>query len=137
MTQHRLVAAVALAFGLEACASAPIDPNAPEACVTIDNTDSGGAAGQVYLIKDRTETIRIGEVPMGRSVRHCIKRAGLTGNYQIEVRAPSSDRIDPAEGQTQAATVRSETFRLNPGVEIAWNVRANRIRLLRAGGGAG
>ncbi len=30
----------------------PPDADAPQACITIDNSEGGGAAGRVYLIRD-------------------------------------------------------------------------------------
>jgi hypothetical protein len=74
---------------------------------------------------------------LGRTTRECIQRSGLTGTYQIAVFAPSAKRIDPALGQNQPPAVLSQTFRLGPGVEIEWNVRLNRIRLISEGSGGG
>jgi hypothetical protein len=115
----------------------PPDPNAPHACITIDNSEGGGAAVRVYLIRDGGERVRFGEVTIGRTTRECIQRSGLTGTYQIAVFAPSAERIDPALGQNQPPTVLSQTLGLGPGVEIEWNVRLNRIRLISEGSGGG
>ena len=117
--------------------------------MTIDNTDGGGVAGRISLIKDgreglapgeitrisqfRGERIRLGQVSMGRTMRHCIRRSALIGDYRIVVEGGSADRIDPALNQNQAPLLYSDIFRLNPGDEVEWSVRLNRIRFITAG----
>ena len=151
MSRYRLTLAVAGTFALAGCASTPEDPNAPQACITIDNTQGGGAAGRISLIKDgreglapgeitelnqfRGERIRLGQVSMGRTMRHCIRRSALVGNYRVVVEGGSSDTIDPTNirDRNQAPLVFSEIFRLNPGDEVEWNVRLNRIRFTTGG----
>jgi hypothetical protein len=72
---------------------------------------------------------------MGRTMRQCIRRSALVGNYRVVVEGGSSDTIDPTNirDRNQAPLVFSEIFRLNPGDEVEWNVRLNRIRFTTGG----
>jgi hypothetical protein len=70
---------------------------------------------------------------MGRTMRQCIRRSALVGNYRVVVEGGSSDTIDPASNQNQAPLLFSDTFPLNPGDEVEWNVRLNRIRFTTGG----
>ncbi len=121
---------IALAFLALGCASTPeVDPNTPETCVTVDNTGGGGAAGRVFLVSDSRERIRIGEVPMGRSVRHCMRRTAFSGLYRLVIEEGQVDRMDPALNQNRPRAFRSDTFTLVPGDHLVWDVRTNRIML--------
>jgi hypothetical protein len=118
------------------CASSgSVDPNTPETCVTVDNT-GGSDAGRVYLIGDSRERIRIGEVPMGRTVTQCIRRSSFAGRYQLVIESGQVDRMDPAMMQNQPGAFRSEVFTLVPGDHITWDVRLNRTTVTRSGAGA-
>ena len=129
-----------LAFGLViaffACATTAeeVDPNTPETCFTVDNRESGGGAGRVYLVSASGERHRIGEVPMGRQVQHCMRRSNFGGAWYLIVERASADRIDPALNETQARPIRSEVFYVRSGDQIVWNVRFNRIRYGGSGG---
>lgn len=116
------------------CASAPEDPNAPQACVVIDNRQGGSSAGRVFLVTQARERIRIGEVPVGREVRHCIRRSNFSGEFYLSIEAPGADRMDPALNQSRPPTRRSDVFFLTPGDEIVWILQTNRIAVRRIGG---
>lgn len=127
---------LALTMTLLGCASgAKVDPNTPETCVTVDNS-GGSDAGRVYLIGDSRERIRIGEVPMGRSVTHCLRRSSFAGRYQLVIESGQVDRMDPAMMQNQPGAFRSEVFTLVPGDHITWDVRLNRTTVTRSGVGS-
>lgn len=129
-----------LAFGLViaffACATTAVevDPNIPETCFTIDNREGGGPAGRVYLVSASRERHRVGEVPMGRQLQHCMRRSNFGGAWYLIVERASSDRIDPALNETRARPILSEAFYITPGDQIVWNVRLNRIRYGGSGG---
>jgi len=134
MRSLALALGLATAFVLAGCASSgSVDPNTPETCVTVDNSGGGSAAGRVYLMGENRERIRIGEVPMGRAVEHCIRRSAFSGRYWLVIEEGQADRMDPAMRQNQPNAFRSDTFALNPGDRITWDIRTNRI-LLGAGG---
>ena len=77
MRSLALCLTLAVSSTLMACASGQaVDPNTPETCVTVDNSAGGSSAGRVYLVGESRERIRIGEVPLGRTVTHCIRRSG-------------------------------------------------------------
>ena len=129
-----------LAFGfviaLFACATTAeeADPNVPETCFIIDNSEGGGPAGRVYLISDSNERVRMGEVPMGRQLKRCLRRSGFPGGWHLIVERGYSDRIDPALNQTQASPIQSQDFYITVGDEVVWNVYLNRLRYMRGGG---
>lgn len=122
---------------LAGCASGQaVDPNTPETCVTVDNTSGGSSAGRVYLVGESRERIRIGEVPMGRSVTHCIRRSSFAGRYQLVIEEGQASRMDPAMMQNQPNAFRSEVFTLVPGDHITWDIRTNRTTMSRVPGGS-
>ena len=126
---NALAALATLAALLTAgCASAP-DPNAPRACFTVDNSEGGGAAGNVWLIGPSDQRMRLGEVGMGRSLTRCFQRTGMTGRWSFAVYSPSADRMDPARGQNQPPTHRSSTFIYQSDTDFVWNVRTGQISL--------
>lgn len=150
----RALLSAGLAVALAACASGgglEEDPNAPQACVRVDNTGGGGAAGQVFLVNGNRPTagedyrsaggerIRIGEVSMGRQVRRCIRRPAFGGSWYMVVEQVSGDRLDPADrlnpetNRLRGVQDLSESFYLSPGDEIVWNLRLNRISVERIG----
>ena len=135
MSRSMLLAS-GLVIALCACATTggEVDPNTPETCFTIDNREGGGPAGRVYLISDSNERIRVGEVPMGRLVQHCLRRSGFGGAFYLIVEQGYSDRIDPALNETRARPIQSEAIYITPGDEITWNVYLNRIRYGGSGG---
>ena len=128
-----------LAFGLViaflACATTveEADPNVPETCFTIDNSEGGGPAGRVYLISDSNERTRLGEVPMGRQLKRCLRRSSYGGGWHLIVESASSDRIDPALGELRAKPVQSQDFYITPGDQIEWNVHMNVLRYVGRG----
>ena len=135
MSRSTLLAS-GLVIALCACATTAeeVDPNTPQTCFTIDNREGGGAAGRVYLISDYNERVRVGEVPMGRMVQHCLRRSSFNGAFYLTVEHAASDRIDPALGQTRSRAIQSEAIYITPGDEIVWNVYLNRIRYGGSGG---
>ena len=121
---------------LTGCAStSEADPNIPETCITVDNEVGGSDAGRVFLIGEGRERIRLGEIPMGRSVTHCLRRSTFGGSWQLVIESGLVDRMDPAAGQNQPSAFRSPTFNLLPGDRLRWEVRTNRI-LLDSGEGS-
>lgn len=120
-----LVAVAALSTW--ACASTPEDPNAPEGCVIVDNSEGGGTQSQVYLIgaNDRSRN-RIGTVPMGRTHRFCTRRLTLPGRFFILIENPAADAMDPALGDNQPPPIRSEDFQMSDGDVWTWLVRIDR-----------
>jgi hypothetical protein len=130
--QSLVVAAVCLVGA--ACASTPEDPNAPQACVTVDNSRGGSALARVFLVGTDGTRTRIGEVPMGRTVTECIRRSSFSGRYQLVVEEGAADRMDPALNQNQPRALVSESFVLEGGVRLTWDIRTNRIILNSSGG---
>ncbi len=145
MLRHLVVVASVTALAA-ACASAPADPNAPQACVVVDNSSGGGALGRVYLVEasgisgvrtmsqrdlrtelQRRRRIRIGQVGTGRSQRFCTQNLTLPGTYLVSIEEPSADRMDPAARQTQPPVRASETFRLEAWDEVTYHVSQDRI----------
>ena len=139
----RTLFSLGLAVSVVACASAPgaeEDLNAPQACISIDNTGGGGTAGRVILVSDSRERIRIGEAPMGRVIDYCFRRSQFSGSWYLVIEQVASDRLDPAN-RVNTATDRlidvqeySETFYITPGDRIVWNVHLDRITVERIGG---
>lgn len=135
MRSLALCLTLAVSSTLMACASGQaVDPNTPETCITVDNSAGGSSAGRVYLIGESRERIRIGEVPLGRSVTHCIRRSSFAGRYQLVIEEGQASRMDPAMMQNQPSAFRSEVFTLVPGDHITWDVRLNRTTMQRGGG---
>lgn len=122
---------VALAL-LAACASAPADPNAPRACFTVNNEEGSGAIGNVWILHDSRQRLRIGEVGMGRTVTECFRRTGMTGRWQFVVYSSTADRMDPALGQNNPPTRRSDSFIYQADTDFVWNVRTGRVTLRTA-----
>ena len=123
---RRILLAFGLVIILSACASTPeqVDPNAPEACVTIDNREGLGTAAKVYLVSGSQERIRLGEVPMGSRMRHCVQRSNFGGRWYLVI----------GDEEMEVRVRRSEDFSLHPGDEVMWEVRMNRIH--KEGSGA-
>jgi hypothetical protein len=125
-----------LVIALSACASTPeqVDPNAQEACVTVDNRRGTGAAGRVFLVSGSQERIRLGEVPMGQQVRHCLRRSEFGGRWHILIEAAPESTIDPANNELNAEPIESPDFSLHARDEVVWDVRMNRIEKRASGG---
>lgn len=121
-----LVAVAALSTW--ACASTPEDPNAPQGCVIVDNTDGGGIQSQMYLIgaSDGSRT-RIGTVTMGRTLRFCSTRLTLPGRYFVLVEEPAVDAMDPALGDNRPPPIRSDDFAMTADDVWTWHIRIDRI----------
>lgn len=143
-----LVAGCASASGGGQDAQQVDDPNAPQACVIINNRQGGGPAERVFLLTSTRERMRIGNVPMGREERYCFRRTVISGEYQILVERPSSDRLDPADGTAgymsgqgsyanQVKPQRSQIFTLKEGWVVSWDARLNQIKLLSSDGAGG
>jgi len=131
----RLAVLVTLAAAATSCASAPEDPNAPQACVVIDNREGGGSVGRAFLVTQARERIRIGEVPVGREVRHCLRRSSFDGMFYLLIEDPGADRMDPAMRQNQPGARRSDEFFITPGDEVVWILQTNRISVRPIGSG--
>jgi hypothetical protein len=141
-----VLAIVVLAAG---CAGAQVDPDAPQACVVVDNREGTGTQARMFLIglNDRSRT-RMGEVAMGRSTRFCTNRVTLPGSYKVVVEEPASDRIDPATGvagsmtgggvyNNQARPIESPDFFLEPGDVWTWDVKLDRLSCAPNAAGVG
>jgi hypothetical protein len=133
--RHTWIALALGAAALTGCATtSEADPSIPETCITVDNQMGGSDAGNVFLIGEGRERIRLGEIPMGRSVTHCLHRSTFGGSWQLVIESGLVDRMDPARGQNSPNAFRSQTFRLLPGDRLIWEVRTNRIMLDTSGG---
>lgn len=137
MTLRRVGTVLLTVLALGACASAG-DPNAPETCIRVDNTGGGDHSGRVFMVgatdevKLTGERIRIGEVPMGRSVTHCMRRSSFLGFYRLIIEDGLVDRYDPAHNEVRPGTYASSLFQLSPGDSLVWEVRTNRIMMAAA-----
>lgn len=139
----RALFSVSLAASVGACASGPAaeeNLNAPQACIAIDNTQGGGTAGRVILISDSRERIRIGNATMGRVLDYCFRRSNFSGSWYLLIEEVASDRLDPADRLDTATNLlrdvqeRSQSFYINPGDRVIWNVHLDRITVERIGG---
>ena len=128
-----IMATVAL---LTACATTPEDSDAPMACLVIDNTRAGGAAGRVFLVSHTRARTRLSEVPMGQKVRECIRRTTFTGEYRLLIEQAPADRMDPALRMNQPDARESPPFFLRPDLEVVWDVNGNQI-YMNPGGAKG
>lgn len=127
----RGVAWVAMALSA-ACASGgggaqeTIDPNAPFACVDIDNRQGGGTMERIYMVDAqrreggsvaggfRTSTrlgdgVRVGDAPVGRVTRWCTQNVALPGRYFLRIERTSADNLDPADGTAGSFSGASRT----------------------------
>ena len=133
-----------------ACASggggaepAPLDPNAPLACVDVDNRQGGGSMERIYLVdasrrqggsvaggfstaRRPGEGTRVGDAPVGRVTRWCTQNVPLPGRYFLRIERPSADNIDPAQRQNQAPVQETLDFTLEAGDLWTWDVRRER-----------
>lgn len=127
----RIFPLLALAAAVGACASSGTqdDPNAPETCVVVDNTEGSESAGRVVLSSERRERISVGELTLGRSLRHCFRRRALGGRWQFLIydQSVGAARAFGATGGPEA----SEYFYINPGDEVTWQVQRDRIVVRR------
>ena len=149
----RALFSLGLAVSVGACASGPVaeeDPNAPQACVRVDNSGGTGTAGRVFLVngipddRERSarsgERIRIGQVSMGRQLDYCFRRSNFSGNWYLLVEEVGADRLDPANRVNidtdllRDVQQTSQTFYLTPGDRVVWNVHLDRITVERIGG---
>lgn len=150
-TRFELVVGAVALLVAGACASggggaepAPLDPNAPLACINIDNQQGGGSMQRIYLVESSRrqggsvsggfatsrrsgEGVRIGDAPVGRVTRWCTQSVVLPGRYFIRVERPSADNIDPALNQNQAPVQETQDITLEPGDVWTWDVRRDRM----------
>jgi hypothetical protein len=128
-----LALAAAVAGG--ACASPGTldDPDAPEACVVLDNTGGSEAAGRALLLSEAGERFSVGEVTIGRSLRQCFRRSTWEGRWWLQIETPSvgAARAFGARGSPK----QSEPFFIDPGDEVTWQVHRDRIMVGRIDGG--
>ena len=131
---------VAAAFMSAGCASVPevTDPNAPQACVVIDNSRGGGRHSRIFLQgPDGGSSELMGEVGPGKTLRLCTRRYGLPRDAVVVIQRPSTERMDPALNQNQPRPIRSPEFVLNAWDEWTWEVSLNRLILVQNGARVG
>lgn len=156
---------------LAACASGggadqvAFDPDAPLACIAIDNRRGGGTLERIYLVEAsrreggsiaggfatptrRGEGVRVGDAPVGRLTRWCTQNVSLPGRYFLRIERTSADNLDPAHAQDPSevngwgAGARTDMVRetadfvLEPGDLWTWEVRQDRWDC-RPGGAVG
>lgn len=128
MIRRSFVFAAFASLAALGCASTPEDPNAPEACIILDNTDGGGLQSQVYLIgaTDNSRN-RIGTVAMGRTTRWCSRNLTLPARYYILIERPAVDTMDPALGDNNPPPVRSDDFQMSANDVWTWHIRVDRV----------
>lgn len=141
------------------------DPDAPMACINIDNRRGGGTLERIYLVEASRreggsisggfatatragEGVRVGDAPVGRSTRWCTQSVSLPGRYFLRIERTSADNLDPANGQTAAEVTgwgggtrtnmvrETADFVLEPGDLWTWEVRQDRWDC-RPGGAVG
>lgn len=139
-----LIAAACASGGGGGEAAAPIDPDAPLACIAIDNRQGAGAMERIYLVESGRrqggsvsggfatarrpgEGVRVGDAPVGRVTRWCTQSVVMPGRYFLRVERPSSDTIDPAQNQNQAQVLETQDIVLEPGDLWTWDVRRDRF----------
>lgn len=153
----RTLSAVGLVLAA-ACASAgggaeeeTLDPDAPLACIAIDNRQGSGTLENLYLVDAsrrskegisgnfstavRTgEGVRIGDALVGRVTRFCTQSVALPGTYFIRVERAPADNFDPADQvevagfatSRQSRMIETEDIVLEPGDLWTWEVRRDR-----------
>jgi len=155
--RFEVMAIVAAGVFAASCASAggggevALDPNAPLACINIDNRQGGGSMERIFLVESSRrqggsveggfstsrrpgEGVRVGDAGVGRVTRWCTQNVALPGRYFLRIERPSADNIDPARNQNQARVQETADMVLSAGDLWTWDVR--RDRLTRQPGGA-
>lgn len=114
---------------LRGCATAaPESPDAPLACVVVDNTQGAGRHSRIFLVGEETGTRQfMGEAGAGRILRHCTRRFSLPMNVRVVIERPSNEKMDPAENENQPPPIDSGPFLLGPWDEWTWDVDADRL----------
>ena len=143
----------------------PIDPNAPIACIAIDNRRGGGTLERIYLVEAPRreggsiaggfatatrpgEGVRAGDATVGRVTRWCTQNVSLPGRYFLRIERTSADNLDPANGQDPSQVAgwgggartdmvrETADFVLEPGDLWTWEVKQDRWDC-RPGGATG
>ncbi|NNF38085.1 MAG: hypothetical protein HKN71_05430 [Gemmatimonadetes bacterium] len=123
-----LVTAACASSGGSATAQQDFDPNAPIACIDIDNRQGGGLLERVFLVGlNSGQRQRIGDAPVGRVTSFCTQSAVFGSAHYILVERPSADNIDPARMQNQARAMRTIDFILEDGDRWVYDVRRDRF----------
>ena len=160
-----VVVTAACASGSGGADQEPIDPNAPFACIMIDNRRGGGTLERIYLVEAPRreggsiaggwatatrpgEGIRVGDAPVGRATRWCTQNVSFPGRYFLRIERTSADNLDPANGQNPAEVAgwgggartnmvrETADFVLEAGDLWTWEVRQDRWDC-RPGGATG
>jgi len=123
-----LFLAVVLAVWSPGCATTQEDPNAPQACVVVDNSQGAGRHSRIFLIGVETGTRQfMGEVGAGQTLRYCTRRSTHPERMRVAIERPSNENMDPAENQNQPPPIQSGSFLMSPWDVWIWDVDADRL----------